>query len=137
MRGQFRRSFESLEEIFAFTESFFSGRGIDSQHRFAVNFVIEELFTNMVKYNPGGVPSIAVELQQAGNALQVRLSDREAAPFDVARPRPVDPDAPVEEREAGGLGLYLVQRLVDTLDYQHADGVSTITFTRKLDRDHV
>lgn len=133
MKGQFRRCFDSLEKIFAFTARFFASERIAARHAFTVDLAIEELFTNMVKYNPAGDEEITLQLQRAEDVLRVRLCDRGARPFDVTLPRPVDPDAPAENRESGGLGLYLVQQMVDSLDYAHRDGVTTVTFTRNLD----
>lgn len=133
MEGQFRRSFESLDEIFALTERFFAREAIDRRHCHAINLAVEELFTNMVKYNPGGEGEIGLQLQLARDAVQVRLCDQEVSPFDVTMTPAVDPDAPLEERRSGGLGLYLVHKFVDSLDYSYLDGQATITFTRKLD----
>ena len=50
----FRRSFDSLEEIFAFTSEFFAAHGIDRGLLPTVDLALEELFTNMVKYSPAG-----------------------------------------------------------------------------------
>lgn len=137
MHEPFRRSLESLDEIFDFTERFFAGHEVEERHRYAVNLVIEELFTNMVKYNPASAGEIVVEMQHRDGGVQVRLSDRESVPFDVTAPRAVDPEAPLERRRSGGLGLFLVQKFVDSLDYAYRDGTSTITFTRKLDQENV
>jgi anti-sigma regulatory factor (Ser/Thr protein kinase) len=132
MEAEFRRDFDSLAEIFALTERFFAGEGIDSEHLFTVNLAVEELFTNMVKFNPGGDEQILLQLQHADHVVQVRLCDRGVTPFDVTVPRVIDRDAPAERREAGGLGLYLVQQMVDSLDYVHRDGVTTVTFSKDL-----
>lgn len=137
MQELFRRSLESLDEIFDFTEKFFASQQVEERHRYAVNLVIEELFTNMVKYNPASAGEIAVQMHRRDGGVQVRLSDRESVPFDVTTPRAVDPEAPIERRRSGGLGLFLVQKFVDSLDYAYRDGTSTITFTRKLDKENV
>lgn len=137
MREAFSRSLESLEHLFDFTERFFAGRDIDERHRYAVNLVIEELFSNMVKYNASGAGNIELEMRHQDGGVQVRLSDRQSVPFDVTAPRAVDPEAPLERRQSGGLGLFLVQKFVDSLDYAYRDGTSTITFTRNLDKDDV
>lgn len=133
MKALFKRDFDSLAEIFALTEKFFTGEGIDAQYMYTVNLAVEELFTNMVKFNPDGDQNISLQLERADGSVRVRLCDRRVEPFDVTVPRLVDTDAPAEKREAGGLGLYLVQQMVDSLDYVHRDGVTTVTFTKKLD----
>ena len=132
MHRQFKRSFESLEEIFAFTGRFFQEHGVPEDDRHVVDLAVEELFTNLVKYNSDAEGEIGLGLERDGAALKVSLTDREREPFDVTVPREVDIEAPYETRPSGGLGLYLVQAMVDSLDYAHEDGVSTIVFTRKL-----
>jgi serine/threonine-protein kinase RsbW len=128
----FKRSFDSLDEIFRFTESFFVSEAIDTGLLHDVNFAVEELFTNMVKYNAPGSCDIRLGLDRSDGALVVRLVDSDSRPFDVTKSPPVDISKPLSEREPGGLGLHLVKKVVDTLDYQHADGETRITFTRRL-----
>jgi hypothetical protein len=48
----FRRSFGSLADIFAFSADFFARHGVDAGLLSTVDFTLEELFTNMVKYSP-------------------------------------------------------------------------------------
>ena len=50
----FGRSFDSLQQIFAFTSGFFARHGVDPALLPVVDLTVEELFTNMVKYSPGG-----------------------------------------------------------------------------------
>jgi len=132
VRRYFRRSFDSLEGIFQFIEDFLAGRSIDPALREPVCFIVEELFTNMVKYNPEATRDIALSLGQGNSSLTVRLTDFDVAPFDVTRAPPVDISKPLEERAIGGLGLHLVQQMADTIRYEYADGRSTITFTKTL-----
>jgi sigma-B regulation protein RsbU (phosphoserine phosphatase) len=128
----FRRSFDSLEPAFGFIEDFFRARGIDAALREPVNFIVEELFTNMVKYNPGNEHDIAVALGCSRDSLTVRLIDFDVEPFDVTRAPAVDIEKPLAERQIGGLGLHLVRKMADTLRYEFADRRSTITFTMAL-----
>jgi anti-sigma regulatory factor (Ser/Thr protein kinase) len=137
MQALFQRSLASLDEIFAFTAKFFEGEQVDRRDVYAVNLVIEELFTNMVKFNATGPDAVALEMVRREDAVEVRMSDRERQPFDVTEPQPLDVDAPVEKREERGMGLFLVQKFVDSLEYAYRDGTSTITFVKKLGQDHV
>ena len=132
VRRYFKRSYESLAAIFQFIEDFLAGRSIDASLREPVCFIVEELFTNMVKYNPEAVRDIALSLGQTDAALTVRLTDFDVPPFDVTRAPAVDITRPLEEREIGGLGLHLVRQMADTIRYEYADGRSTVTFTKTL-----
>jgi len=126
----FKRSFASLDPIFQFIEDFLGAKSIDAGLREPVCFIVEELFTNMVKYNPGHERDIALSLGHADDTLTVRLTDFDVPPFDVTRTPPVDITKPLEERAIGGLGLHLVRQMADTIRYEYADGRSTITFTK-------
>jgi len=128
----FGRSFDSLEQIFRFVEEFFRAQAIDPALLEPVNFIVEELFTNMVKYNPGNTHDIALSLGRSADALTVRLTDFDVDPFDVTRGPPVDIEKPLAERQIGGLGLHLVRKMADTLRYEFVDRRSTITFTKTL-----
>ena len=131
-RQLFKRSLDSLEEIFSFTEEFFISRGIDTSLHYAVDLSIDELFTNMVKHNADDPNDIAIEFQRVENGLSVSLIDHEKPPFDITKDAPtVDIEQPAQERKEGGLGIHLVKEMVDTIDYVYKDGIATITFTKK------
>ncbi len=132
MRETFTKSIDALPTIFAFTEEFFTAENIGDAHRYAVNFAVEELFTNMVKYNRESCHDILLVLERKDGRMTGSLTDFEVAPFDVTKTPEVDVEAPAEARRVGGLGLYLIPKMVDTLDYVHRDGNSTITFTKQL-----
>ena len=132
MQKKFTRSYDSLEEIFEFTERFFDTEIINESVRFAVHFVMEELFTNMVKYNPGKSSDILLNVDNVNGGITVSLTDYDVDAFDVTAARQVDIESPVDKRRVGGLGLHLIQKMVDTLEYDYTDRQSTVTFTKGI-----
>lgn len=130
MRKKFHRSFDSLEDIFEFTESIFVDEDVAQSVRFPVHFVMEELFTNMVKYNPKNSNDIMLDVDAGDSAVTVRITDYDVDDFDVSIVPNVDIDAPLQIRRPGGLGLHLIHKMVDSLDYGYANRQSTVTFTK-------
>lgn len=130
---KFARSLDSVAAVYAFAESQFDADGIGDGVRFPVHLALEELFTNMVKYNPGGGENILVELETGDGGVTVTMTDYDVEGFDVTRPRDVPVDAPLEARKPGGLGLHLVQRMVDSLEYEYRNRQSRIRFTKEAD----
>ena len=132
----FSRSFESLEEIFAFTSDFFGRHGLDRDLLPTVDLVLEELFTNTVKYSAGGAPSIRIEMAPAPGGVEVTLTDYDVDRFDVTLAPDADVNLPIEERKPGRLGLHLVRRLVDSLQYEYSTErrESRTTFRKTGDR---
>ena len=123
----FRRSVESLAQIFAFT----AGTVTDAQLRRTVDLVLEELFTNIVKYGRASDTLVSIDIRRLGRGVRVTITDPDAEYFDPQRAPQPDVGAPLERREPGGLGLHLVRELVDALEYRYAreERTGRITFS--------
>ena len=78
-----------------------------------------------------------MELAPVPDGLTVSLTDFDVEPFDPTQAKAVDIDLPLEERQPGGLGIHLTQKLVDSMQYEHNEGQSRITFTATLRGDDV
>jgi anti-sigma regulatory factor (Ser/Thr protein kinase) len=128
------RAFAALEVIFERLNAVLEDPRVDDRTVYVIRLAVEELFTNMVKYNPDGAPAIGITAVLEGGSITVSMMDRGGTPFDVTVARTPDLDRPMEERRVGGLGLHLVRRLVDRLEYSHEDDHTTITFIKTLER---
>jgi anti-sigma regulatory factor (Ser/Thr protein kinase) len=128
----FQRSFDALGSIFELTRRFYDDAGVALDARLAVDFCIEEVFTNFVKYNRGSSNEIELTLERRGNRLVAKLTDFDVEPFDITQAPAVDVSLPADRREPGGLGLHLVRRLADDVDYDYTNGRSRITVTKNL-----
>jgi anti-sigma regulatory factor (Ser/Thr protein kinase) len=116
----FRRTFDSLKAIFAFTADFCSRHGVDAGLVPTVDFVAEELFTNMVKYSPEGSHEVRIDMTAIDGGVEMALTDYDVGQFDVTQAPDVDTAKPIEQREPGGLGLHLIRRMVDSMTYEYS-----------------
>lgn len=137
MQRMFKRSFDSLTGILEFTDEFFGAEPANPETRYAVDLAIDELFSNMVKYNSRSPAEIGISFSRNETAVSVTLTDYESEPFDITRARPVDINLSAEERAIGGLGIHLVHKMVDSLLFSHTAGVSTIVFTKGTGNQNV
>lgn len=128
---RFDRRIDALDAIFGFTARRFAEAGIPQSLLPTVDFVIEELFTNRIKYGRGGA-QLTLEVRAIAGGVEVTMLDEGTEHFDPSAQPPVDVSAPMEQRQPGGLGLHLIRRLVDFLEYdrQPATGLSRITFRK-------
>ena len=96
---------------------------------------MEELFTNMVKYSPGGDAGVRMDMATIAGGVEVTLTDYDVERFDVTKAPDVDVGMPIERRKPGGLGLHLIRRLVDSIEYEYAEESrqSRITFRKTQD----
>ena len=131
MQKKFTRSFESLGNIYDFTEDILNSGEVEEAVRFPVHLALEELFTNMVKYCPNNANDILLDVAANDGSVSVAITDYDVDPFDVTAPRNVDTDTPIDGRVPGGLGLHLVQKMVDSLEYDYHERQSTVKFTKE------
>jgi len=130
MYRNFARNFDSITAIYEFAEALLAANDIGEAVRFPVHLAMEELFTNMVKHSPANDDEIGVGVEIDGGRVTVTLTESDVDKFDVTLPRDVDTDAPLEARTPGGLGLYLLQNIVDELEYDYHDRQSRVIFTK-------
>ena len=130
-RASFARRIDVLAELFAFTEAAFARQGVPVALLADVDFVLEELFTNIVKYGRGQAP-VAIEIAAVLDGVEVTLTEPEADRFDITAATPVDISLPAVQRRPGGLGLHLIPRLVDSVQYAYseAERCSRIVFRK-------
>lgn len=131
MQKTFPRSFDALGDIYEFTEQVMADAGIDDAVRYPVHLAMEELFTNMVKYCPDNANDILLDVAVDDGGVAASLTDFDVDEFDVTAEREVDTSMPLDGRVPGGLGLHLVQLMVDSLEYEYHDRQSTVRFTKE------
>ena len=132
MKKRYGRSFDNIQEIVSDTEQFFAEERIDDSLRMKVDLSVEELFVNMVSYNTETDQDILIEMRCLERGIEVSLTDFDVERFDPTLAADVDIDAPLSERTPGGLGLYLVLKMADSIHYQYKDRISKITFTNNV-----
>jgi serine/threonine-protein kinase RsbW len=128
MKQEFGRSLDELKNIVSFTEEFFAQGQIDDSVRYIVDLCVEELFVNMVTYDTETNSDILIEMNPGERGVEVIMTDFGVEKFDPRDAATVDVDAPLEQRTPGGLGLYLVLKMVSSIHYEYRDRTSRITF---------
>jgi len=130
----FKRSFDELEAIFAFTRE-----NMNAEIARTMDFVLEELFTNIVKYGAKSEAPVHIDIVRVAGGAEVTIIDTDAEPFDVTQAPEADINLPLEQRKPGGLGIHLIRKMVDTIQYSYVaeERTSRITFrkTEKLNVD--
>ena len=132
MEAKFQRNIDSLKQIFDFASKFINQKELDEDIAFSINLVIEELFTNMVKYHPGNSNDILISIVKDSNKLIISLTDYDVEPFDITDTKDVNPNQSLEDRRIGGLGLYFVMKMMDKVTYEYKGRQSKITLIKEL-----
>ena len=100
---------------------------------FKVNLALEELVLNVLEHgfdDDDDSKECKIDLTSDADAVTIVISDR-GKPFDPLTEAPdADVDSVVGERQVGGLGLHLVETLMDETSYQRTDGVNQLTLVK-------
>lgn len=129
-----RREIDALPDVMRLVDDFFATTRADQTVRYPVELALEEIFTNMVKYNAAGKGDIHIDLRLDDHDLVITLTDFDAPRFDPMVEGPeVDVNRPLSERTEGGLGIHLVRRMMDRIEYSHRNRTGRITLHKRLD----
>ena len=97
------------------------------------NLAIEELVTNCIKYgyDDSAEHIIEIELKLLAGELVLAVTD-DGHPFNpIESPEP-DTNLPAEDRPIGGLGIHLLRKMSDHMDYVRTDGRNRLTLRKSL-----
>jgi serine/threonine-protein kinase RsbW len=119
MKKIFKLDFKSLDKLFDFIATFVKSAGLDSQLHFQIDLVVEELFSNMVKYDGKVNGSMELELRMQNHDLLIVLTDFNVHPFDPTKSEGYDISQQLEKRPIGKLGVHLVNQMVDKVEYRY------------------
>ncbi len=128
----FARELGSLEAIFTFLEKIGRSYHLADEFVYSIKLCIEELFVNMIRYQPHSKQPVTLEMELKKDKTILRLIDRDVDPFDVSQPRPVDTTVSLKKRKPGGLGIFFVHQLMDQVIYDYQHRTSTITLIKNL-----
>lgn len=136
LERRFPRCVAALDAIVAFVAEFFTASGMSGEDPSTVELMIEEIFTNMVKYSREGTQDVAIRLRRRGESVEIRLVDFDVEPFDYSQAPAVDTPELLAQRRSGGLGLHLVQRIADRVTYEYVDRNNLVTIEKRLGGAH-
>lgn len=129
MRNTTKDMVRVLGEASAFLESL----SVPPEVLYKANLVLEEILTNIVKYAfvEGGHHDVGLHLARQGHELIIRFADKGCEFNPLACPAPSEHDS-LLDCPVGGLGIHLVCKTADRLDYVREQGTNILTIGLKL-----
>ena len=99
-----------------------------------ISIAIDELFSNIARYayNPTtGSATVQVEVTENPLAVVITCID-EGKPYDPLAKEDPDITLSAEEREVGGLGIYMVKKSMDDVTYEYKDGRNILKIKKSI-----
>ena len=129
-------SLAALTELHAVAGEFCRQWAIHPDIAFKVDLVLDELFTNIVRYgyDDNGFHEIVVRFKGGHDRIRISIED-DARHFNPLLAPEVDIDAPASERRIGGLGIHLVRNLMDQVRYQRRPVGNRLIVIKRLGKE--
>lgn len=126
----------SLQALRNFTMEAAANAGLEKQSANRLRLAVDEVATNIILYgyrDANRTGEVLIEAALTSATLRVSLVDSAIAfnPLEHTVPSADELDDPLEEREIGGLGIYLVIRNIDEFKYEYIDGKNYNHFIMK------
>ena len=99
-----------------------------------LNLVLEEAVSNIILYAyPSGVSQdIVIEVQKTNNSLIFVITDT-GIEFDITKAKEANITLSAEERPIGGLGIFLIKKIMDKVAYSRIDNTNILTLEKNLE----
>lgn len=128
-----RNTLDALGPATDAAESWLEQRQIGRDATILALLAIDELVTNCIKYgyDDAGEHVISILLSVEGETLGIQVID-DGHPFNPLDAPPPDLSADIEDRQEGGLGIFLLRKLSDDIAYERRDGTNCLTISKRI-----
>ena len=125
---------ENIETVTDFVNEQLEALDCPMKAQMQIDIAIDELFGNIAHYayNPEiGKATVRVEVIEDPLAVTITFIDN-GVPYDPLAKADPDTTLSAEEREIGGLGIYMVKKSMDDITYEYKDGQNILTIKKNL-----
>ena len=126
-------SVDQISQLADFLQEIADEKGLDASTAMNINLALEEAVTNVIMYAyPEGTDGLVdLEAILRDDSLVFILKDN-GTPFDPTAAPEADVTLSAEERKIGGLGIFLVRKIMDTVHYVRSDGQNVLSMTKNI-----
>lgn len=128
---------ENLGIVTEFVEEQLEEVGCPMKAQMQITLAIDELFSNIANYayNPEtGPATVRVEVSQEPLEVVITFID-EGVPYDPLSKEDPDITLSAEERQIGGLGIFLVKKNMDDVTYEYTNGRNILSIRKELNEE--
>ena len=128
-----KNDISEISKLAVFIDELGEEMNLTPELNFNLNLVLEEAISNVILYAYGKEEQKEISLVAylSDNNLVFVLTDS-GMEFDPTKVPDADVTLSAEEREIGGLGIYLIRQIMNTVEYQRIDGKNVLTMRKEL-----
>ena len=128
---------DNLDSVLAFVDEQLEATECSMKIQMQIDLAVEEIFVNIANYayDPEtGPATVRVDVAPDGTVVTITFVDN-GVPYDPLAKADPDITLPAEQREIGGLGIFLVKKNMDDVSYEYVNGSNILTLKNGLRSD--
>lgn len=125
---------ENIETVTDFVNEQLEALDCPIRARMQIDIAIDELFGNIAQYayHPEiGCATVRVEVLREPLAVVITFIDN-GEPYDPLSREDPDVTLAAEERQTGGLGIYMVKKSMDEITYEYRNGQNILSIKKRI-----
>ncbi|MBR4362958.1 MAG: ATP-binding protein [Ruminococcus sp.] len=125
---------DNLDSVLAFVDEQLEATECSMKIQMQIDLAVEEIFVNIANYayDPEtGPATVRVDVAPDGTVVTITFVDN-GVPYDPLAKADPDITLPAEQREIGGLGIFLVKKNMDDVSYEYVNGSNILTLKKGL-----
>ncbi|MBE5917777.1 MAG: ATP-binding protein [Pseudobutyrivibrio ruminis] len=121
---------ENLYQITDYVEEKLETIGVSQEHITSICIAIEEVYVNIASYAyKDEAGKVDLEIDTEDSSIKIRFIDG-GTPYNPLEKDDPDINLPADEREQGGLGIFMIKQIMDTVEYEYKDSQNILTLTK-------
>ena len=125
---------EALSDVLGFVDRMLELYGCPMKIQTAICVAIEEVFVNVAHYAYGdgeGDMTLGIGIDEESREITFRMTDK-GIPFDPLKKPDPDITLSAEDREIGGLGIFITKKTMDQVTYAYENDENILTMIKKI-----
>lgn len=125
---------EKLNDVIAVVESLLEENDCDIKTQMQITVAVEEIFVNIAYYAYGskkGTATIRTDVSGDPKRFSISFLDS-GTPYNPLKKEDPDVTLSAEDRQIGGLGIFMVKKSMDKVEYENKDGQNILTLYKNL-----
>ena len=123
-------SMETVPQVADFMEAEMEKLEVSPKVSMKLMIAIDEIYSNIVRYS--GATEATVSIEKIDDTLKLYFKDN-GTPYNPLDAKDPDITASAEDRNIGGLGVFMVKKMLDNVEYKYVDNFNILTLTKNLD----
>ena len=120
---------ETITQVAAFVKGHLETFEVPRNLSAKLMVAADEIYSNIVRYS--GATEAQIRILKEGDTLRLVFRDN-GKPYNPLDAKEPDTTASAQERAIGGLGIFMVRKMMDAVDYEYTGGMNKVTLTTKL-----